>query len=257
MAYLVLDLDRTTFVTIEQVADIHPAHDLSDKIYVNSQTVIRIINPQLLKNTLEIICEQHEGIIILTNGCWPREIIDIIATHLQLSPASAAKFRQCHFHSLATDWHLFPAGMALEQLQCLTKDIRLQTIIALYPQLQNKKMVALDDTLTQIAALQTMPNVRAICATTDKPEKNFYSEVLAALETAAFIEKAIKEWKAPTVTRFTLFTSNTSTSKRKRDLQCHETSLDSEHTSKRPRLVPMEPKEAPKPLPLPLPSLFR
>lgn len=190
MPYLVLDLDKTTFVVCTEKQEIHATHELSPNILQGSLTLeqntvtrdLQLINPEELSTLIDAACTDYDGIIILTAGFWTKDILEIIEPQLNISPQSREKLRQSYFHSPATDAELFQlAPMVVYKMD---KNIRLNRIIATNPALNGKHFVVLDDNSRQVRSFGNTPRVNAILATTDKPEKFFYQQAISALAQA-------------------------------------------------------------------------
>lgn len=205
MSYLILDLDETTFVKdcpyrMARIDAQH--HNLSETFMVsmfNSQIPIKLINPKELSDLIEYVCLNHEGVIILTRGCWHPNVLNELAVKLILSEPAREKFKKSLFHSAATDNSYF--GTDPKTAGMIDKDTRLEKIIQHNAALKGKKFVALDDSNSQLIAFQrrTEQDVFTIQATTlraQAPEfteyKSFYENTKFALAQISKLEKPVE-----------------------------------------------------------------
>ena len=195
MPYLVLDLDKTTFVVCSDKQEIHVNHELSPNILkgeltLGQNTVLRdlqIINLEDLSKLIDAACTDYDGIIILTSGFWTRDILAVIEPQLNISPQSRVKLKQSYFHSPTTDAELFHFDPMI--VYKMDKNIRLNRIIATNPALNGKHFVVLDDNSRQVRSFASEPHVKAVLATTAKPEKLFYQQAILTLAQAKEEEK--------------------------------------------------------------------
>jgi len=184
MAYLVLDLDLTTFVTSDDLFFLNKAHNVSERpctgILGTKQVELKIINRDELTELIEYACTQHDGIIILTSGGWDERIRTELALHLDLSDKVTEKMEHCFYHSAETDKSWFKKDvMAMTRVN---KNLRLKKIIAHRPDLENSHFVVLDDNSEHIKSFALNRRVIPITATTNTPSKTFYKEAMNALD---------------------------------------------------------------------------
>lgn len=206
MAYLVLDLDLTTFVTTDDAQHIDDkTHTLSDNEYIgtsfdgNCKYNLRIINPKEIAQLITAAYTKHDGLLILTSGAWDATIREVLANALDLCELIKEKVRACRFHSIVTDVHYFKlSGLGvdlhqkdylqklLEKVRYLDKNTRLDAIIRYNQELSSKHFVMLDDNIGQIKSFMDTDNVDAVLATTRKPDadKKFYTRAINALDYA-------------------------------------------------------------------------
>lgn len=203
MAYLILDLDLTTFVTTDakQYID-EKIHTLSNEVftattlYGNCSFPLQIINPKELAELITIAFTEHDGLLILSSGAWDPMVRNLLANALDLSEQVKEQLRHCHFHSILTDINYFKLTKTrfqfdesayqrqlLETIRYLGKNSRLNYIIDFNPELSSKEFVLLDDDLNQLKSFNNTEKVDVILAATRKPDadKKFYERAKQAL----------------------------------------------------------------------------
>jgi hypothetical protein len=201
MAYLVLDLDLTTFIAnikgeSEPEDEINPYQTLTP-IGTNGtlcggkvKAHLRLINQKELSSLIEKACTKHDGLIILTAGLWDTSIRNILADYLDLSEKAANLVRDCYFHSPLTDQPLHK--LAIQETKHMPKSKRLEKIIEYRPELRGKRFVTLDDDEDHTEAFKTMFNqTMSVLATPHLADKDYYKKAETFLEMSALAERTI------------------------------------------------------------------
>ncbi|MDR3442884.1 MAG: hypothetical protein P4L65_07685 [Legionella sp.] len=201
MPILVLDLDETVFVIKSHAENIDSIHAMSSDIAgatacydsIVYKTSVNIINPEQISELINAACTKYDGVIILTAGFWDPSIRELLEEYLDLSEETAAKFKNCRFHSVLTDSKLF--NIDPMKLRDMDKYTRLQMLINHYPELKELFLVLLDDHPMHVnSVLNASDNtmIGAVLATTDTAEQDFYQHTLAALEQGKKQETLLK-----------------------------------------------------------------
>lgn len=180
MAYLIIDLDLTLICAqgAEQLLD-RRAHTLHP-----APAIVSIINPVEASDIIENACTEHDGIIILTAGCWSEIYIkQLLKQQLNVSPATQEKIDKCLFLNPVNTMLDF-IGLSLEEVAKLRKIDRYYRMLVKNPDLKSKHCVFLDDDEIHIESFASEPRVTAIRATTDTPTKAFYQETINAMARA-------------------------------------------------------------------------
>lgn len=194
MARLILDLDETSLVVYGAPNSVHRSQTLSRPLKGQMMSIpfyFRIINPQKLSDLIQYAYKEHEGVMIVTSGCYEKDICSTIASNLDLPEDVRQKFADCSFHSPLTDCHLF--GLDYQEVRDLNKFTRIGKIIQHNPALKNVHYVFVDDDFRHLNSFRGNPQVTPILATTDTAKTDFYEEAKRALDEAKKMEMKINK----------------------------------------------------------------
>ena len=226
MTFLVLDLDETVFYVDEHAHYIHPKHrswGYCTFEYPHSHSLtrtlnLRIINPVELTDLITQALARHSGVIILTSGLWPRDILKVIANQLPLRPELKPQFINSSFYSPIEECQYWleqkyitkvrsaitqGIGMSEKEITFwndvgkdnsvlmrewirhkLSKNTRLEQIIQAPSEAHRYSghdFVLLDNDLKHINSFINNPRVKAVHAATDSEREDFYDIAQALL----------------------------------------------------------------------------
>lgn len=196
MAYLVIDLDLTVFVSQQDIQYVNTFHQLSPKFSgklegIDAQYELRLINPEKLRDLIETAYYSHDGVIILTAGLWDKSIVLKIAAELHLNSEVRNKFIECAFIN-PLSCQLLPRFSHLEisEIQYMSKGERIEAHMQEYDFPKTKQLVLLDDTPMHANSFTLRLNGQGhgVIAKTSEASYKFYDIAKAVLKQAQIFE---------------------------------------------------------------------
>jgi hypothetical protein len=195
-ATLLLDLDETTFIALEEsefhkygttyegikkLKRIHSQHTLS-KYIVHSGYYFFVINPDKLKTMIEAIYAAGDDIVIFTSGLWLRPVLSVISQLCNLSDKVSDRFNQSIFLNPQHDSEKL--GLQQKGIASLLKAYRLHCLFRPMPELRDKHFVLLDNDRNHITSCESCFYLDGVTATTDIEDMSFYDAVLEKMKLA-------------------------------------------------------------------------
>ncbi len=218
MAYLILDLDETVIKHVESEYPVHPDHILSPNpcrlFWQGYNHIFHIINREKISALIQSAYTDHDGVIIMTSGVWPKEILAELTENLNLTEEVSAKMRECRFHSAITDAIILNKHPIIVQL--LPKGVRFKAIIEKLPELRHKNFVMLDNDAAHLRSFNNFSNVTAVLATTETASMKFYQEATEAMDAMKLMEIADDQFRKESMDKRDAFFSSESPKAKRR-----------------------------------------